>query len=276
MRLSPDDVAAIRLLAAEVAAKDGAPPLSDEALIRLTHPDVVHLRVPEHGDVAGYAQLADGAAEILATDPATAATLLDHVAEHEPDLSVWAHGGRSPLIAAAESRGFVKVRTLWQLRRPLSHLPEAEIPHGIDVRPFAVGQDEQAWLVVNAAAFASHPEQGRWTMADLVEREAESWFDPAGFLLAWRGDELLGYHWTKVHREEEPALGEVYVLGVGPAAQGLRLGAGLLIAGLRHLAAQGLPTVLLYVDDDNVAAMRLYEKYGFTRHELDVQYRRSA
>ena len=87
------------------------------------------------------------------------------------------------------------------------------------------GADEDAWLAVNAAAFAGHSEQGRWTRADLLAREAEPWFDPAGFLLAERENVLLGFHWTKVHAD---GMGEVYVLGVDPAAHGLGLGSALL------------------------------------------------
>jgi mycothiol synthase len=67
-------------------------------------------------------------------------------------------------------------------------------------------------------------------------------------------------------------IGEVYVLGVAPAAQGMRLGPALLAAGLRYLASRGLAEVLLYVDGENVAALRLYERAGFHRHDLDVQY----
>ena len=116
------------------------------------------------------------------------------------------------------------------------------------VRPFRPGRDEDAWLRVNARAFATHPEQGSWTADDLRLREAEPWFDPDGFLLAWRGDPddggvLLGFHWTKVHPPGDvgdEAVGEVYVLGVDPGAQGLRLGRALTDLGLAHLRGRGL------------------------------------
>jgi ribosomal protein S18 acetylase RimI-like enzyme len=127
-------------------------------------------------------------------------------------------------------------------------------------------------LAVNAAAFATHPEQGRWTQADLQARIDEPWFDAAGFLIAEGNDgSLLGYHWTKVHPD---GAGEVYVLGVAPTAQTLGLGNALLVRGLRHLAGRGCTEVLLYVDGDNPAAMRLYERAGFHEHDLDVQWRR--
>ena len=117
---------------------------------------------------------------------------------------------------------------------------------------------------------------------DLRLREAEPWFDPAGFLLAWRGDpddggDLLGSHWTKVHPPgdvgDEP-VGEVYVLGIDPDAQGLRLGRALTDLGLAYLRGRGLGEVLLYVEEDNAAAVRLYESRGFRRFSVDVSWRR--
>jgi mycothiol synthase len=125
---------------------------------------------------------------------------------------------------------------------------------------------------VTARAFAEHPEQGRWTQHDLDQRLHADWFDPAGFLLAESGDRLLGYHWTKVHAELDPPVGEVYVLGVDPSAQGIRLGSALLAAGLRHLLGRGLHTVLLYVEQDNPAAVRLYRRAGFETFSTDIQY----
>ena len=138
--------------------------------------------------------------------------------------------------------------------------------------------DDAELLRVNNAAFAWHPEQGGWTGAELAERRAEAWFDPAGLFLALdRADpRLLGFHWTKVHGDPADGLGEVYVVGVDPAAQGRGLGATLTAVGLQHLAgrlsAAADPTVLLYVESDNAAAVRTYEKLGFAVYSTDTAY----
>ena len=197
--------------------------------------------------------------------------LLSAVEDCAPQLTLWTHGERSTIAPLLDARGYRRTRLLHQLRMPLDvPAPEVPLPEGVTVRSFAVGSDEDAWLRVNAAAFAEHAEQGGWTREDLLAREAEEWFDPAGFFLAWRADELLGFHWTKVHPD---GTGEVYVIGVDPAAQGLGLGAVLLQRGLAWLRERGCPDVLLYVDGDNIGAMRLYERYGFAPHDLDVQWR---
>jgi mycothiol synthase len=122
---------------------------------------------------------------------------------------------------------------------------------------------------VNSAAFVDHPEQGAWTRSDLEAREREPWFDPSGFLMAWRDAELAGFHWTKVHSD---GVGEVYVIAVAPSAQGTGLGAVLLLRGLALLQARGCTEVMLYVDGYNTGAMRLYERYGFAAYDLDIQW----
>jgi mycothiol synthase len=272
----PDDAArqAIRALAADVERSDGAPPLSDQALSRLSDPGAVHVRAYDSGRLAGYGQRAGAVAEVLAAagwaDPLVDATVV-------PGVLIWTHGSNTPLIGSLTARGFARVRELYLLERPLdaAHPLPADPPlaDGVVVRPFRPGADDEAWLALNAAAFASHPEQGQWTSTDLHARMTEDWFDPAGFLLAERSDPgggLLGFHWTKVHAD---GAGEVYVLGVSPAAQGLGLGNSLLVRGLRHLAGRGCPHVRLYVDGDNAGALRLYERSGFVPANLDVQWR---
>ncbi|UNO43918.1 mycothiol synthase [Streptomyces sp. MST-110588] len=188
-------------------------------------------------------------------------------------LRVWAHGGHPAARHLAQTLGLTLFRELRQMRRPLSGLDLAEpvLPAGVSVRTFQPGTDDAAWLAVNAAAFAHHPEQGSLTQRDLDDRKAAAWFDPKGFFLAERDGRIVGFHWTKVHQEE--GLGEVYVVGVGPEAQGGGLGKALTTIGLRHLAGQGLPTAMLYVDADNGPAVSVYERLGFVTHETDLMYR---
>lgn len=207
-------------------------------------------------------------------------------------LRLWAHGDHPSATALAMRLGFERWRVLWQMRRSLfAPVAEPTLPVGVHLRPFRPGADDDAWVALNAAAFVDLPDQGRWTLNDLHVRMREPWFDPAGFLLAERDSdgELLGFHWTKVHgtvrtqrvpngepvHPHEP-IGEVYVLGVAPAAHGTGLGAALTLAGLRYLRAQGLDQAMLYVDETNTKAIRLYQKLGFARWTTDVCFRRQV
>ncbi len=193
-------------------------------------------------------------------------------------VQVWAHGDLPAARALAARAGMTVVRELWQMRLDPtagSALTEPELPAGVTVRTFVPGADEDAWCRVNARAFASHPEQGRLTPADVDAREREPWFDPAGLLLAERDGVLVGSAWTKVH----PAgalgaapVGELYALGIDPGAQGQGLGGTLTALALAHLRARGLRDVVLYTEADNTAAVRTYRRAGFTRSAVDVMY----
>ncbi|WP_432508091.1 mycothiol synthase [Kineococcus esterisolvens] len=282
--LAPAAREEVERLAAAVSAADGADALSEDALLRLrTGADGVrHVLLREGAGAAGYAQLADAGVELageLLVHPGARGrghgrALLRRVEELAGGRRVllWSHGDVPAAAALAAGAGWVRTRELLRLHRSsagLADLDEPALPAGVVVRPFAPGADEEAWVAVNSAAFAGHPEQGRWTVADLRLREAEPWFDPSVLLVAQGGEGLLGFCWMKVQAHAS----ELYVLGVHPAAAGRGLGRALLVRGLRAVAGPGAPAeVELYVDGDNVPAVRLYEGLGFTRAAVDVQY----
>ncbi|WP_153452693.1 mycothiol synthase [Streptomyces smaragdinus] len=286
--LTPSQVYAVLALLDAAARTDGRQAVSEQGRLQLRggrRPGVRHLLLHDRAELAGYAQLEDN-------DPveAPAAELVVHPAhrrhghgravmqalleESGHRLRVWAHGGHPAARHLAQLLGLTLFRELRQMRRPLADLdlPEPSFPPDVSVRTFVPGEDDAAWLALNAASFAHHPEQGTLTQRDLDDRKAEPWFDPRGFFLAERDGKLIGFHWTKVHSAER--LGEVYVLGVDPAAQGGGLGKALTTVGLRYLARdRAMPTAMLYVDADNVPAVTVYERLGFTTHETDLMYR---
>ncbi|MEV0261461.1 mycothiol synthase [Streptomyces sp. NPDC050617] len=285
--LAPQTAQAVLDLVEEAARTDGQPAVSEQGRLHLRgrRDGVRHLLLwAQDGELVGYGQLEDAdpveapAAELVVRPGrrgrghgrALGNALLR---ESGKRLRVWAHGGHPAARHLAQVLGLSLFRELRQLRRPLKDLELGEpvLPAGVSVRTFRPGEDDAAWLAVNASAFAHHPEQGALTQRDLDDRKAAGWFDPKGFFLAERDGQIVGFHWTKVHAAE--GLGEVYVLGVRPGAQGGGLGKALTAIGLRHLAAEGLPTAMLYVDADNVPAVTVYEGLGFVTHETDLMYR---
>lgn len=289
----PEDLVA---LAERSRAHDGEPPFSDQTLVELRsgRAGVTCVVATDGEDLVGAAVVMpqpDAASTFtveLTVDPehrnrgvatAIAGQLRGLV---DGTVEAWAHGDQPAARRLAELHGLTAVRDLLQLKRTVAgaqDVPlEVPLPEGVEIRAFEVGRDEQSWLQVNSRAFAQHPEQGRLTLSDLQQREGESWFDPAGFLLAVTTedpDRVVGFHWTKVHPGGEGAadLGEVYAVGVDPEQQGGGLGRALTAAGINHLAEEGLEEVMLYVDADNTAAVSLYESLGFERWHVDVMYR---
>ena len=94
----------------------------------------------------------------------------------------------------------------------------------------------------------------------------------AACFVAERDGRVVGFHWTKV----EDSIGEVYVVGIDPDAQGGGLGTALTARGLRHLHERGLEVVDLYVEGDNAAALTVYRNLGFADHARDTLYVRPA
>jgi mycothiol synthase len=280
--LSGDEQRRIRELIAAAKQADGVAPVGDQVLRELPHDRTRHLLAVDGDDVVGYLNLTDepAMAELVVHPSARrrgigSAMARTGLSEGDDGARVWAHGNLEPARATAAALGLVVVRELLQMRRPLTDLPPVSVPVGVRITTYSGPADDAELLRVNNAAFAWHPEQSGWTEADVAERRGEPWFDPAGLFMAVdeQTGKLLGFHWTKVHNED---LGEVYIVGIDPAAQGRSLGATLTLVGLHHLAQRlsesQQPTVMLYVEGDNSAAVKTYERLGFDIYSVDAAY----
>ena len=295
-RVSPEDfdwaaeagpAAVVRRVADGSAEQDGVITLNEQAHLQLKHRGLrdaeLWIARDEEGEAGGFALL-HGDILDLAVHPearrqglGTALAAASLAAGHK--VEAWSHADHPGAERIAERFGVPRERELKVMRRPLSTpIRDVVLPDGVTVRTFRP-EDESALLAVNASAFAHHPEQGHLTHEDFRERTQESWFDAEGLFLAvpsepGPGDpDLLGFHWTKVHRDEEPPYGEVYVVAVNPKAAGRGLGTVLTNVGLQHLRDAGLASVLLYVDGDNFPAIAVYTGQGFDVERTEVQYR---
>jgi mycothiol synthase len=299
-QLSPADVEAVTALVRLAEAADGHKPLDEHLFLDAAvgggsdfagvlawgpgdQPDEAGARPGEgsgHAHPAAYAHVIRGTRRWeleLVVDPRDRAELaaigrelltaaLDVVrSQGGGHVHLWVYKPADVHDEMAAAVGLQRGRDLWQLRRPL---PVGE-PFSIETRPFVVGRDEEAWVDVNNRAFDWHPEQGGWTVDDLRSREAEPWFDPDGFLLHEREGHLAGFCWTKVHADHDPPLGEIYVIAVDPEVHGRGLGRALTLAGLDHLASEGLRVGMLYVDATNDPANKLYADLGFALDHVD-------
>ena len=301
-RLTSAEVADVLNLVRLATEEDGVAPLSEHVMLHLRYggdPQARNVLLTDGGSIVGYAHLdptdpVAGPSGELVIHPEhrrrkLGLTLVRKLVAEAGDrqLRLWAHGDLAAASRLAASAGFERVRALWQMRRSLqAQLDRPELAEGITVRTFVIGQDEDEWTALNRRAFASHPEQGAWTHADLDLREQEPWFNPAGFFLAVRAGKLVGFHWTKIHGHdgedasdadhEHQAIGEVYVVGVDPGERGSGLGRALTLVGLRYLRSRGLFQVMLYVDESNTPAIKLYQSLSFTHWDTDVMFARTG
>ena len=277
--MTPEETRQVLHVAARAEAADGTGPLDEATLleIRMRPDDVRGWVRPE-----GFGLLIEDQIHLCVDpdqrDSGVGGELLEALlADTWPrrSLEAWSHADHPAARRLATRHDFEVVREMWVMRRPADQpLPPLELPDGVRIRGFEPA-DTDALLALNAASFAAHPEQGAMDATGFAERCAESWFDPAGLLIA--SDDhgtMLGFHWTKIHDRDH---GEVYVVGVSPATQGRGLGRLLTLAGLHHLHDRGVREVILYVESDNAPAIRIYrDKLGFTHHQRDthVMYRR--
>ncbi len=307
-QLDEDDLAAVTGLLTAASEADAHPALGEHAWLDLVQGGREGFAglvawEPGHPHPVGYAQLSLGPHDAggessswgleVVVDPHhrtpgnTVATDLVKEAmkliadEGGGHLHLWVSQPAPYHDRMAAAVGLHPGRALYQMRRPLP----ADEHATIKTRPFRPGLDEEAWLEVNNRAFHWHPEQGGWTVETIKARESQPWFDPDGFLLYERDEEvagtpvrrLVGFCWTKVHEAHrssptEPTLGEIYVVAVDPDVAGHGLGRQLTLAGLDYLTSRGIKEAMLYVDATNTPAVKLYVALGFTVNHIDRAY----
>lgn len=265
--------ARVRELAERARGVDGVDPLNEEAYRSLGDDSAQHLLITDGPRVVGYLNYSARFATVqLVVDPQYRrkgiGTQLWTQRPADPNLGVWAFGDLPPAQGFAAARDLRPERGLLMMSRPLTDLPPTTTPAEVQLRTF-IPSDADELLALNAEAFAHHPEQGQLDHAGLEARMAEDWFDPAGLILAFDAEGMVGFHWTK---RVDAETGEVYVIAVAPRSQGRGYGKVLLAAGMSHLATQGLPTVVLYVDTADKTAVRMYERAGFVTVHRDVRY----
>ena len=247
--------------AARCAAMSAHPSIS---LVAVSAEPVVSIGADQHGavveaDASKWAPgtLSEALRRQLRQFGGPVSVWIDH-----PDHGEDAAGGLSPsqttLGRELAASGLAFERDLYRMERGLP----MDRASGIETRSFVVGQDEAAWVEVNNRAFSRHREQGGWTLAQVAERQAEPWFDADGFRVYDIDGEIAAFCWTKVHADEDPPAGEVYVIAVDPKYHGRGLGRALTLAGYEHLTDVGLTRGILYVDADNTPAVTLYRDLG--------------
>ena len=276
---------------------DNTPAIAEHVLLHLRHGGDKadsHLVIQKDKKVIGYAhldktdQVAGPSVELVIQPEHRGSGIESELLKAAIDacgnkIRLWSHGDLPQARALAESNNFIKVRTVIQMSKDLTEVSPIDCDY--QIRSFLPDLDNKAWLTLNNQAFASHPEQGNWSEADLLIRLNEDWFDEKGFFVAQDQTGLIGFTWTKIHgghshshstgedHHDHAPIGEIYVTAVSDKYVGKGIGKALTITGLNYLKYQGLNIAMLYVDEDNQAAFNLYKSLGFTESGKDVMYK---
>jgi mycothiol synthase len=171
-------------------------------------------------------------------------------------------------LAAYEQAGFTTARYSYRMRINLDGTPPSAVwPEGITVRSFVPGQDEEAVIQVQQAAFRDH-----WGyVVTSVEEDLKMlrhWmtdpdFDPDLWLLAWAGERLVGISLNMAYLDEDPDMGWIQTLGVLREYRQRGIARALLLHAFDQYRQRGRKRAGLGVDTQNLTgALRLYESVG--------------
>ena len=151
-----------------------------------------------------------------------------------------------------------------RMRRPLDgQWPALSVPEGFDLRPLQPGED-LAWVQLKNACFLEDGGEV-WTVDHFQREFVDSpVFDLNRMFVATAGDKLAGttsawewdYGWGVV--------GLIHWVGVDPQYRDQGLGEALMVRALDELVVRGYADAWLATSRERQAAVRLYERLGFT------------
>ncbi|NOZ28532.1 MAG: GNAT family N-acetyltransferase [Chloroflexi bacterium] len=171
-------------------------------------------------------------------------------------------------VALLIGAGFRRVRYWWEMvwvgRVPP---PAPDPPPGVRLRTYHPGQDAQAWLALDAAAFSRHWGATPLTPEDVAALADRPDFDPDGLWFAEVDGKLVGQALARYNKQGPTLLGmpvgRIDEVAVLPAYRGRGIGRALVLAAMNYLWSRGCRVIELTVDGENARARRLYDTLGF-------------
>jgi mycothiol synthase len=134
------------------------------------------------------------------------------------------------------------------------------------IRHLRPGEEYQLTALQNLAfsgAWGFNPN----TTEEIVYRVHLSSCTPEDILMAFQGEQPVGYCWTRIQVDEistpNTRTGEIHMIGVDPDFRQKGLGRNMLLSGLHHLKGKGLAKVELTADGEDPVPRGLYESVGF-------------
>ena len=172
--------------------------------------------------------------------------------------------------------GFKVVRRFLELRLDLAVVRWRDIDQAaLGCRHLQPGEEDKLSQIQNRS-FA-----GTWgynpnTVEEVIYRTNLSGFSPEDVVLAYDGDEVIGYCWTGITGAAGVTAGEgkgrIFMIGTDPDYRDSGVGKRVLLAGLAHLKSKGLQVADLTVDSENKAACALYQSLGFQVRTSSLWY----
>lgn len=147
--------------------------------------------------------------------------------------------------------GFEKINEVITYRKLGTDAPRITLPADLAIRP-AETADLEALAEIESRAFESlwqHSLQGL----------SLAWQQAISFDVAWIGETPIGFQFSSSTLQGA----HLSRITVDPAAQKGGIGSALLAHALEGYALQGISTITLNTQLDNIASQKLYERFGF-------------